>query len=206
MLYVVDTETNGLPSYFYPKVSNFDDWPRLVSIAYKKEVEGEETGIVENIVRPDGYKISESSTRIHGITHEAATKNGIPIKKTLSDFLTLLMEDEDPVLCAYNAEFDRGVLASECYRHNLVEFGNFLTGPSVQWVCLMKRAQRALKRTPSEKYLKLQECVNVFTKSHETSKFSFHTASGDVSAACFILHCIINLEERQRRNKIKKFS
>ena len=190
MLYVVDTETNGLPSYFYPKVSNFDDWPRLVSIAYKKEVEGEETGIVENIVRPDGYKISESSTRIHGITHEAATKNGIPIKKTLSDFLTLLMEDEDPVLCAYNAEFDRGVLASRVLPTQSGGVWKFSYWTLGAMGMFDEKAQRALKRTPSEKYLKLQECVNVFTKSHETSKFSFHTASGDVSAACFIFYTV----------------
>jgi len=194
MLYVVDTETNGLPSYFYPRVKNFKDWPRLVSLAYKLEAEGETSEVEELIVKPEGFEITQQSSKIHGITQEAALRDGIPLKEALSRFFELIMKDEDPVLCAYNAEFDRGILASECYRNNLVEFGDFLTGTSVQWVCLMKRAQRALKRKPSEKYLKLQECVTIFKKAQEGPDFSFHTASGDVSAACFVLHGIMALE------------
>lgn len=200
MIYIVDTETNGLPAYFYPKHQHFKDWPEMVSIAYRQETEGVDSKTVEHIIQAQNFLISPSSTAIHGITQEKSMTEGIEIKKALKTFLEVLMKDDDPILCAYNMEFDKGILLSECYRNNLIKEAEYLSGPAVQWVCLMKRAHGVLKRKRYHKFLKLKECVDEMKATKLVSEnlnhlLEFHTASGDVAAAALVLRGIVALEQ-----------
>lgn len=196
MLYIFDTETNGLPRYFYPKFSNYTDWPRLVSIAYKRECEGCNDPVIEHVIRPDNFKISAESTAIHGITQERALKEGISTAEAIVKLVDILRADEDPTLCAYNVTFDKGILISECHRHNLETELQFLTGPTVQWVCLMKQAHLVLQRG-NKKYLKLHECVKSImaaTDSNSDQTYQYHSAAGDVCAASCVLQGIIAIQ------------
>lgn len=196
MLYIIDTETNGLPRYFYPKYSNYKDWPRLVSIAYKQESEGCDDPVSEHLIRPDDFEISPSSTAIHGITQERALEEGISTADAIIKLVDILRADEDPTLCAYNVTFDKGILISECHRHKLEAERLFLVGPTVQWVCLMKQAHLVLQRGKL-KYLKLHECVDSImaaTGSNSDQTYEYHSASGDVCAASCVLQGIIAIQ------------
>ena len=69
MIYIVDTETNGLPTEFGAPYQNTDAWPRMQSIAFKLENRDTPGETEEIIVRSD-FEISEKASSIHGITEE----------------------------------------------------------------------------------------------------------------------------------------
>jgi DNA polymerase-3 subunit epsilon len=66
------------------------------------------------IIRPDGFEIPLSATRIHGITTEIADRLGIEIKRALTAFTEDLSATK--VLVAHNVQFDERVVGAEFYR------------------------------------------------------------------------------------------
>lgn len=109
MLYIIDTETNGLPSTFYPEHSKFSEWPRMQSIAFKREHQDFLDDAEEIIVKAD-FAIDDKASAIHGITEEVSREQGVPVSEALLRFSSQIEDDPDPVLCAYNVEFDRGIM------------------------------------------------------------------------------------------------
>lgn len=65
--------------------------------------------------------------------------------------------------------------------------------PRVKWVCLMKRAHRALDRGQM-RYLKLCDCVDQITtlSQKRLDDFEYHSAKGDVRAAAAVLRFLID--------------
>lgn len=109
MLYVIDTETNGLPTSFYPAYQDYSQWPRLQSIAFKREHESDTTETAEIIVKAD-FEIDGGAVAIHGITKEISDRDGIPVADALERLNEVIKGDPSPVLCAYNVDFDKGVM------------------------------------------------------------------------------------------------
>jgi len=91
MFLVFDTETTGLPKNYNSPVSDSDNWPRLVQIAWQLH---DETGALISsnnfIVRPEGFDIPFNSAKIHGISTEYAKEHGLPLEEVLSLFETVL--------------------------------------------------------------------------------------------------------------------
>lgn len=90
-----------------------------------------------------------------------------------------------------------GLSLSECYRINRPDFADLLQGKNVKWVCLMKRAHKALKRRPHHPFLKLSECVSKILSMTEDSgqEYAYHSAKGDVDAAGVVLRYLVVLEQ-----------
>tara|TARA_A100001015_G_scaffold270359_1_gene322846 strand:+ start:69 stop:398 length:330 start_codon:yes stop_codon:yes gene_type:complete len=109
MIYIVDTETNGLPTKFGAPYENTDAWPRMQSIAFKLENRDTPGETEEIIVRSD-FEISEKASSIHGITEEISKERGIPIEDALTKFAGVIGDDPCPTICAYNADFDKGIM------------------------------------------------------------------------------------------------
>mgnify|MGYP001441408179 CR=1 FL=1 len=109
MLYIVDTETNGLPSKFGAAYQDVEAWPRMQSIAFKLENHDAPGETEEIIVRAD-FKICEKASSIHGITAEISRERGVPIQDVLARFASVVGSDPSPTICAYNADFDKGVM------------------------------------------------------------------------------------------------
>jgi DNA polymerase III subunit alpha len=115
MFLIFDTETTGLPRDKNAPLTDFDNWPRVVQLAWQlHDADGTLLAVENFIIRPDGYTIPFNAARIHGITTEFAQQNGIP----LVDVLTLFNRDLEK--CSYivghNLDFDRSILASEYLR------------------------------------------------------------------------------------------
>jgi DNA polymerase III epsilon subunit-like protein len=101
-----DTETTG--------VTNF---PRIVQIGWVLTDEnGNELRTHCFIIRPDGFEIPLSATRIHGITTEVAHRSGLEIAAALEAFAKDVMAAESVV--AHNVHFDRNVVRDEFSRVN----------------------------------------------------------------------------------------
>ena len=112
---VFDIETTGFPKSFKAPVSDLDNWPRMVQIAWLLfDTDGHEIAAHEQIIRPEGFVIPADATRIHGITTEMALEQGIPLPTVLDEVVADL--EQASVLIAHNMSFDEKILGSELLR------------------------------------------------------------------------------------------
>ena len=69
MFLTFDTETTGLPKNFKADVSDSENWPRLVQLAWQLN---DQTGkLILNksiIVKPENFTIPFNSEKVHGIS------------------------------------------------------------------------------------------------------------------------------------------
>ncbi|MDR2775998.1 MAG: 3'-5' exonuclease, partial [Tannerella sp.] len=68
-----DTETTGLPKNWKAPVTNVDNWPRLVQLAFLTyDNSGEKIAAGDFIIKPIGFVIPSDISKVHGITTERA--------------------------------------------------------------------------------------------------------------------------------------
>ena len=115
MYLIFDTETTGLPQNYSAPLTDFDNWPRCVQLAWQIH---DETGKLissgDHIVKPDGFTIPFNSEKVHGISTERANREGIPLEEVMDAF------SEDLEKCTFvighNLEFDLNIMGSEYLR------------------------------------------------------------------------------------------
>jgi DNA polymerase III epsilon subunit-like protein len=97
---------------------DFSNWPRLVQLAFLcYDRDGKKTGSGNHIVKPDGFVIPSSATRIHGITTGRAVAEGEAIKKVLQEFQGVIRDAT--VFIAHNMNFDEKIIGSEFLRNGM---------------------------------------------------------------------------------------
>jgi DNA polymerase-3 subunit epsilon len=115
---VIDCETTGLPRNWKAPVSDLDNWPRAIQIAWSL-LDDSEAPIESEapLVQPVGFTIPEDVQRIHGITTDRALAEG----KKLSDVLLALSAaaGKAKVIVAHNIKFDESVISAEYLRLRL---------------------------------------------------------------------------------------
>jgi len=115
MYLVFDTETTGLPTSWKAPISDVDNWPRAVQLAWAAfDARGRKTAARSFVIRPDGFKIPKDAERIHGISTLIAKRNGVPVAEALGAFVEALSKAS--VVVAHNFSFDGNVLGAEFYR------------------------------------------------------------------------------------------
>lgn len=115
MFLIFDTETTGLPKNYNAPVSDSDNWPRMVQIAWQlHDLNGELVEAKNFIIKPEGYTIPFNSAKIHGITTEKAEKEGLPLVEVLDIFQEAL--NKTTVVAGHNIEFDINIAGAEYYR------------------------------------------------------------------------------------------
>ena len=118
MFLIFDTETTGLPLDNNAPLTNFNNWPRMVQLAWQIHDENGKFIKAENhIVRPDGFIIPINASMVHGISTEHALKVG----ESLDQVLDIFTEDLKCVkyVVGHNVRFDL----------NIVGFLNLRPGP-----------------------------------------------------------------------------
>ncbi len=117
MYLIFDTETTGLALDFKKPITDFDNWPRLVQLAWQLH---DKTGALVDsgnlIVKPDGFNIPFTASKIHGITTERALAEGLPLAEVLETFRAVVAKAEFSV--GHNIEFDLNVVGCEYLRCN----------------------------------------------------------------------------------------
>jgi len=115
MYLIFDTETTGLPKRWNAPVSEVDNWPRCVQLAWQlHDGLGNLLERQDFLVIPEGYDIPYDAEQIHGISTELATKNGIPLDEALLKFKNVL--DKTKFLVGQNVGFDINIMGAELYR------------------------------------------------------------------------------------------
>jgi len=118
MYIVFDVETTGLPRRFKAPVTDLNNWPRIVQIAWSVHSgDGEETGSGNHIIYPEDFVIPDAVARIHGITQKRAKKEGIPISWALASFAKAVESAE--YLVAHNIDFDYPIISAELIRSSI---------------------------------------------------------------------------------------
>jgi DNA polymerase III epsilon subunit-like protein len=89
----------------------------------------DETGIVivEKIVKPDAWAISEKATAYHGISQEEAIANGVALAHVLREFMRDVYDvcQRGGRLVSHHLEFDAGILLREMRRVGMDDAGEW---------------------------------------------------------------------------------
>ena len=118
MFLVFDTETTGLPLNYRAPLSDFNNWPRMVQIAWQiHDIKGDLIEVKNYIIKPDGFTIPYNSEKIHGISTELALSKGIPLEKVLSLFSDALKQAK--YIVGHNISFDNNIVGCEFLRSNM---------------------------------------------------------------------------------------
>ena len=107
----LDTETTGLPTNWK---APYDQWPRMVSLAFSLVRGDEILGQNEYIIKPEGYEIPLEASNIHGITTEEAQAKGNDIQMVLIQLAT--MTELADLVVFHNSSFDTGIISGEQMR------------------------------------------------------------------------------------------
>ncbi|MCX6180706.1 MAG: DNA polymerase III subunit alpha [Bacteroidetes bacterium] len=118
MYLIFDTETTGLPRNWNAPITDTDNWPRCVQIAW--QLHDDMGRLVEHkdyLIRPEGYNIPYDAERVHGISTELAEEQGVDLLMVLEDFNRALS------LCKFvvgqNLGFDLKIMGCELHRKNV---------------------------------------------------------------------------------------
>lgn len=115
MYLIFDTETTGLPRDYNAPMSDVDNWPRLVQLAWQlHDAKGKLISNHSYIIRPEGFTIPYNAEKVHGISTQRALKEGHDIKQILGIFEGEVRQAKH--LVGHNVEFDVNVVGSEYFR------------------------------------------------------------------------------------------
>lgn len=175
-----DVETTGFPKNWKAHVTDVNNWPRIVQLAWLLyDQNGEQIVGEDSIIKPDGYTIPAKATNVHGITTDRANQEGIPVTKALQKFQSAI--DQCECLVAHNINFDEKVVGAEFLR---AKMPNGLKGK--RKICTMKESTDycAIPGKFGFKWPKLEE----LNKKLFGAKFDeTHNAAADIraTAKCF---------------------
>ena len=117
MFLIFDTETTGLPRNWNAPLTDADNWPRCIQIAWQlHDQDGKCVSHEDYLVRPDGYTIPYDAEKIHGISTALAEKEGIHLVDVLEKFKIAL--DQCEFVGGHNVKFDLNIMGAEFLRLN----------------------------------------------------------------------------------------
>ena len=119
MFIVFDTETTGLPKNWNAPVSDSDNWPRCIQLAW--QLHDDNGKLINNksfLIKPVDYDIPYESEKVHGISTELAKQDGVDLSDVIDKFLFDL--DKAKYLVGHNVKFDINIIAAELYRLGIV--------------------------------------------------------------------------------------
>lgn len=175
-----DTETTGLPKNWKAPVTDLNNWPRMIQIAWILcDKDGNRIESDDYIIRPENFKIPGNASRVHGITTERAINEGEDLEGVLIKFNGLV--ERSDYIVAHNISFDEKIVGAELLRKEIQSSFN-----KKRKLCTM-HSSTDYCRLPGPygyKWPKLSELhIKLFGKDFEEA----HDASVDINAAekCF---------------------
>ena len=127
-----DTETTGLPKNWKAPVTDLENWPRMIQIAWILcDEAGNKLDTQVHIIKPEGFSIPSGASDVHGITTEMAHEQGISLLEVLTQFNEAVNQANYTV--AHNISFDEKIMGAELLRKDLPSSFEFTTK-----LCTMK--------------------------------------------------------------------
>ena len=187
MFLIFDTETTGLPKRWDAPISDLNNWPRVVQLAW--QLHDEDGSLVSDktyVIKPVDFDIPFESEKVHGISTLLATQIGEKIQTVFSEFLKDLSSAS--YIVGHNLKFDINVVSSELYR---LDIENQLLNKKVLDTCTENTANVCKLpggKSGKFKFPTLVELYeNLFNKQFENA----HNASADVEANAMVFFELI---------------
>ena len=194
MYLIFDTETTGLPKNWKAPITDTDNWPRCVQIAWQLHDEmGELIEDQNYLIKPDNFEIPYESQKIHGISTELALEAGKTLNEVLEKFNQSL--EKSSFVIGHNVNFDINVIGCEFYRKQLK---NGLSSKKLLDTCTEDTALLCeLPGGRGGKY-KLPTLIELYKFLFESSFKEAHNATADVEATA---RCFLELIRIKRFNE-----
>ena len=115
MFLVFDTETTGLPKKWNAPISDSDNWPRCVQLAWQlHDSKGDLISNHSYLIKPKNFTIPFEAEKIHGISTDLA----IALGKDIDEVLKLFVSDynKSGFLVGHNVKFDINIIGAELFR------------------------------------------------------------------------------------------
>ncbi|MBN2482326.1 MAG: DNA polymerase III subunit alpha [Bacteroidales bacterium] len=206
MFLIFDTETTGLPGIYNAPVTDVNNWPRLVQLAWMcYDHKGSFIEASSYIIKPEGFTIPFAAEKIHGISTERALKEGQELKAVLEYFTETLKKAT--LIVGHNIDFDLKIVGAEFVRTaiptRLFEVPAFCTKEGSTDYCAIPGGKGGKFKWPtlSELYSRL------FGENFEEA----HNAVADVAATarCFLemvrLELISGVDLRMKQDDVHQF-
>jgi DNA polymerase-3 subunit alpha len=118
MFLIFDTETTGLPVNYNAPVSDTDNWPRIVQLAWEcHDIAGNLIAAKSYIIKPEGFTIPFAAEKVHGISTEKALTEGHDLDAVLEEFTGSI--DQSGLIIGHNVDFDLKIAGAEFYRRGV---------------------------------------------------------------------------------------
>ena len=115
MYLIFDTETTGLPKRWNAPITDIDNWPRCIQIAWQlHDALGNCIEHQDYLIRPDGFNIPYDAEKIHGISTELASEQGLALAEVLELFNIAL--SKTTFVVGQNLGFDLNIMGCEFHR------------------------------------------------------------------------------------------
>ena len=184
MYLIFDTETTGLPKSWNAPITDTDNWPRAIQIAW--QLHDQMGNLIENndfLIQPDGFNIPFDAERIHGISTELAQQNGITLPEGLHLFNQALQKTK--FIVGQNVGFDINIMGCEFHRLGVE---NNLTSLPLLDTCTERTA--LMCQIPGGRYgkFKLPTLTELHNHLFGVGFGEAHNATADVEATtrCFL--------------------
>ena len=183
MFLIFDTETTGLPALYNAPVTDVNNWPRLVQLAWECH---DEKGILleanNYIIKPSGYTIPFAAEKIHGISTERALNEGFDLLFVLQEFNRSLVQAK--LVIGHNIDFDRNIVGAEYVRTGIPDELSHLP------YCCTKEEATGFCALPGGKggNFKWPTLFELYQKLFSENFDEAHNAAADVAATarCFL--------------------
>ena len=190
MFLIFDTETTGLPKRWDAPLTDSDNWPRCIQIAWQvHDSNGQCLSHEDFLIKPDGFKIPYDSEKIHGISTELADKDGVSLEEVISKFKSVLKDCK--FICGHNVKFDLNILGAEFYR---VESNNPIEGFPVIDTCTEETASFCLLPGGRGGRYKLPTLSELHQSLFNSEFQEAHNATADVEATSRCLFELFRLK------------
>lgn len=202
MYLIYDTETTGLPKKFDAPLTDFDNWPRLVQLAW--QLHDDNGHLIEahnHIVIPEGFTIPFNAEKVHGISTKRAQEEGIPLGEVLEKFNKVV--DRCKYVIGHNIEFDINIVGCEFLRKEvestLTEKDTIDTKDESTQYCAIPGGRGGQYKYPTLSELHEKLFGSRFDDAHNAA------ADVEATARCFFKLCdlkVITREDMELDEKI----
>jgi DNA polymerase-3 subunit alpha len=194
MYLIFDTETTGLPKKWNAPLTDFENWPRCIQIAW--QLHDEMGNLVEHqdyLVKPEGFNIPFDAEKIHGISTELSQQEGLPLQEVLEKFQEALKRSK--FIVGQNVGFDLNIMGAEYLREGLE---NPMEAFPVLDTCTEKTA--GLCKLAGGRYgrFKLPTLTELHQELFDQPFSEAHNATADVEATT---RCFLELIRRENFTK-----
>ena len=109
MYLIFDTETTGLPKKWNAPITDTDNWPRCVQLAWQlHDNNGKIISDSSCLIKANDFDIPFESEKIHGISTELSKQIGLELDDVLNSFLNDL--NKTKYIIGHNLKFDLNII------------------------------------------------------------------------------------------------